>query len=57
MRKLVVYLDVNRSNHVFDTRVFYMNVDMVPHLVLIIAVEFATEKSKDVVGFYGVDRS
>lgn len=55
-RELVIHLDGNRSHGVFDTSAFDANVETVSHFVLIVAVEFAAEKSGDVVGFDGVDR-
>lgn len=55
-RELVIHLDGNGSHGVFDASAFNANVEAVPHLVLIVAVEFASKEGSDVVGFYGVNR-
>jgi len=55
-RELVVHLDGDRSHGVLDASAFNANVEAIPHFVLIVAVEFASEEGGDVVGFDRMDR-
>ena len=55
-RELVIHLDGNRSHGVFDAGAFNANVEAVPHFVLIVTVEFASEERGDVVWFNRVNR-
>jgi len=54
--EFVIELERNRPHGVLDTRAFYADIETIAHLALVAGVQFAAQKSGDVVRLDSVDR-